>query len=167
MPYVNDTDYAVRKVLNACAERQVDFVIWDYLYMPNRHHYLRISEMLAHIGSYPNSYYRDLYGEEPLPNSQYRTGRNLEILRRCDQLGLETPAPYRLYAGKLKPLNEAALVFKHAAFRNMLQGQQRMAELHRELADLTYHGKATPAQLQASPLWKKIQPILGYGKQTA
>jgi DNA repair photolyase len=162
IPYVNDTDYVVRKVFNACAEREVDFVIWDYLYMPNKQHHIRIGEMLAHLGSYPNSYYRDIYGDQPLPDARYRAERNLEILRRCDQAGLKTPAPHKLYAGKLNPVNEVALLLKHTAFRNALQGQNRMADIHRELADLVYRGGATAEQLRASPLWKTIQPILGY-----
>jgi DNA repair photolyase len=162
IPYVNDTDYVVRKVLKACAERGVDFVVWDYLYMPNKQHHIRIGEMLAHLGSYPNSYYRDIYGEQQLPNAQYRAERNLEILRRCDQIAIQTPAPHRLYAGKLNPVNEAALLLKHTAFRNALQGQHRIADMHRELADLVYRGEATPEKLGVSPLWHTIRPILGY-----
>lgn len=162
IPYVNDTGYSVQRLLRACAERQIDFVVWDYLHMPNRQHTIRISEMLARIGSYPTSYYRDIYGDQPLPNEAYRSERNLDILRRCGSFGLEPHAPHRIYAGRLAPANEAALVLKHTAFRNGLQGQQRMAALHRELSDRVYHGTATPADLQQSPIWKTIRPILGY-----
>jgi hypothetical protein len=161
IPYVNDTDYAVRKVLKACAEREVDFVVWDYLYMPNQQHHIRIGEMLAHLRSYPTSYYRDIYGDQALPNARYRAERNLEILRRFDQAAVQTPAPHKLYAGKLSPLNEAALLLKHTALRNALQGQNRLAEIHRELADLVYHGDVTPEKLRTSPLWPTIRPILG------
>jgi DNA repair photolyase len=165
VPYVNDTDFTVRRLLRACIEREVDFVVWDYLYMPNRHHRNRIGEMISRVKGHPARYYNDLYGEQQLPKADYRAGRNLDILRICDEVGIPTPAPHRLYAGRIAPLNEAALVFKHAAFRNALQGQHRMADLHRELADLTYSGQATPERLRSSPLWSKVKDILGYGSQ--
>lgn len=161
IPYLTDTDYAVQRLLRACVERGIDFVVWDYLYMPNRQHRTRISEMLARIGPYQPSYYRDIYGEQQMPNTQYRAERNLEILSRCDQLGIEPHVPHRVYAGRLDRFNEAALLLKHAAMRNALQGQNHMAMQHRELSDLVYHRQATPEQLRASALWGKIQPILG------
>ncbi len=163
IPYVNDTLHSVRRLLKSCAERGADFVVWDYLYMPNRQHHMLISEMLSHIGSYPPGYYRDIYGEQQLPNLRYRTERNLDMLRICDDLGLSTPAPHKIYAGRLDPINEAALIFKHAAFRNALQEQHHMAELHRQLADIVYRGDVASEQLRGSPLWSKVRPILGYG----
>lgn len=162
IPYLTDTDYTVQRLLRACADRGIDFVIWDYLHMPNRQHRTRISEMLARIGPYQSSYYRDIYGEQPVPSMQYRAERNLKILSRCDQLGLEPHIPHRIYGGHLDPFNEAALILKHAAIRNVLQGQNHMATLNRDLADLVYHRQATPDQLRTNPLWNKIHAILGY-----
>lgn len=162
IPYINDTRYAVHKLLGVCAERGVDFVVWDYLYMANRYHQTRIGEMMSHVSSYPTSYYRDVYGEQSLPNAKYRYERNIEILSRCDHLAMPSHVPHHIYAGKLHPCNEAALIFKHAAFRNALQGQHHMAAHHRELADIVYRGEATPDALRTSPLWSKVRPILGY-----
>ncbi|NJK80208.1 MAG: radical SAM protein [Chloroflexaceae bacterium] len=161
IPYVNDTDYAMRRLLQACAERKVDFVVWDYLYVPDRYHRNRVSEMLAQIGSYPSSYYRDIYGDQIVVNADYRAERNLQFLKRCDMLGLNVHAPHRLYMGKLAPRNEAALVLKHTGFRSLLSGQQRVSLLHRELADQIYTGTVTTEQIQSSPLAATLQGILG------
>jgi DNA repair photolyase len=160
MPYVNDTSYAVQRILRMCADAEVDFVIWDYLYIPNRSHRARINELLTYVGNYPPSYYRDIYRDQPLPHADYRDERNREILRRCDTLTLPPHAPHALFRGRLTPANEAALVLKHAALRNACQGQHRMAELHRTLADAIYRGQAAPDDLRASPLWKVLQPIV-------
>jgi DNA repair photolyase len=160
MPYVNDTNYAVQRLMRMCADAQVDFVIWDYLYIPNRSHRARINDMLTYVGNYPPSYYRDIYRDQPMPHAAYRDERNREILRRCDALTLPPHVPHRFYAGRLAPANEAALVLKHAALRNAYQGQHHMAALHRELADQVYHSHAMPDTLRASPLWHTIRPIL-------
>jgi DNA repair photolyase len=164
IPYVNDTTHSVQRLLEACAERGIDFVIWDYLHIPNRRHNTRIQEMLTYVGNYPNRYYRDLYGEHPLPNADYRAERSREILSRCDQLGIEPHVPHRVYAGRIAPRNEAALLLKHTAFRSMLTGHYRMADQHQKLADMVYRNKATAEQLRASTLWKKLQPLLHYSE---
>ena len=70
----------------AAAEAGADFVVWDFLNIPSERHRARIGEMLARIGSYPPSYYRDLYGTQPLPDASYRANRDRELLARCDAL---------------------------------------------------------------------------------
>jgi DNA repair photolyase len=160
IPYVTDTDYMLSTTLPAVAEAGADFVVWDYLYIPSERHRARINEMLARIGAYPPSYYRDLYGNQPMPNSAYRTERERELLARCDALNLPVRAPYDLYAGKLKPQNEAALLLKHTAYRDAVQGRVHMAALGQNLASLVYRGEATDDQLRESPLYPTLREIL-------
>ncbi len=162
IPYVNDTTYTLKKLFQACTDRGIDFVVWDYLHMPTRSHHTRIQEMLTHVGRYPNRYYQDIYQGQQLPTAGYRAERSGEILRLADSVGLEPHAPHKIYAGKIGTRNEAALLLKHAAFRNAMTGQERMATLHRELAGLVYRSEDTSDQLRASPLWKKVCPMLGY-----
>jgi hypothetical protein len=69
-------------------------------------------------------------------------------------------APYQLYAGKLKPQNEAALLLKHTAYRDAVQGRTNMAALGHDLASLVYRGEASEQQLCQSPLYPTLRDIL-------
>lgn len=161
IPYVTDTDYMLSTTLHAIAEAGADFVVWDYLNIPSERHRARVNEMIARIGTYPPSYYRDLYGNQPLPDAAYRAERDRELLARCDSLNLPVRAPYALYSGKLRPQNEAALLLKHTAFRDAVQGRAHIARLNRDLATRVYRGDATDAQLRESPLYLTLKEILG------
>lgn len=160
MPYVNDTDSALRATLRACAEAQVDFVVWEYLHIPNERHRARINELLTRLGSYPVTYYRDVYRGQSTVSPLYRQDRDSEILTRCDGLGLEVRAPHKLFAGRLNPRNEAALLLKHAAFRDRVQRRERVAALHRELAERIYSGSFDDAALRQSPLYLTLREVL-------
>ena len=160
IPYVTDTDYMLNTTLRAIAEAGADFLVWDYLYIASERHRARINDMLARIGSYPPSYYRDLYGNQPLPSPTYRAEGERELLARCDALNLPVRVPYQIYAGKLKPQNEAALLLKHTAYRDAIQGRAKMAALGHDLANLVYHGEATEQQLRQHPLYTTLRDIL-------
>ncbi len=160
MPYVNDTDLGLRTLLRSLASVPVDFVVWDFLHIPNERHRGRIRDTLGRIGSYPPSYYRDIYREQQLPIPSYRAERSRELLERCDALGIDVRMPHKLFAGKLKPANEAALILKHTAFRDEIQGRHTLALLHRELADQIYAGHYPKKELLSSPLASTVQAIL-------
>ncbi len=166
IPYVNDTNLNLRRVLHACAEVGVDFVIWDYLHIPNERHRHRISVLLSQLGSYPPRYYRDIYRDQATVNLIYRQERDRELLQRCDELGLAPRAPHRLFAGKLSPRNEVALLLRHAAFRDRVQGREHLATLHRELADAVFRGRFKASDLRQSPLYPTIGPLLGLSAVT-
>jgi DNA repair photolyase len=160
IPYVTDTDYMLSTTLHAIAEAGADFLVWDYLYIASERHRARVNDMLARIGSYPPSYYRDLYGNQPLPSPSYRAERERELLARCDALNLPVRAPYQIYAGKLKPQNEAALLLKHTAYRDAIQGRTNLAALGHDLAGLVYRGEAADQQLREHPLYPTLREIL-------
>ncbi len=161
VPYVNDTDLVINTTLRAVAEAGADFVVWDFLHIPNERHRRRVSDMLARIGRYPPSYYRDLYGGSPLPDAAYRADRDAALLRRCDELNLAVRPPHALYRGRLSPQNEAALLLKHAAYRDRVLGRANLARAASELADDIYSGVATQADLRASALYPSLRSILG------
>lgn len=160
LPYVNDTDYVLNTLLRAVADAGADFLLWDYLHIPSERHRARVSEMLARVGNYPPSYYRDLYRSNPLPDTTYRSERDREILARCDALNLPVRIPHDLYAGRLRPHNEAALLLKHTAFRDAVQGRTHMARHARELAERVYRNQATEDQLRDSALYPTLKEIL-------
>ena len=164
MPYVNDTDYMISSTVRAVADAGADFMVWEYLHIPSERHRSRINEMLTRIGSYPPSYYRDLYGQgaqaTPLPSAVYRTERDREILLRCDAQNLPIRAPHHLFAGKINPRSEASLLLKHTAARDAIQGRAQLAAQGRDLADLVFQEQATDAQLRQSPLYPQLAEIL-------
>lgn len=160
IPYVNDTTTATRALLRACAEIGVDFVIWDYLNIPDERHRMRINETLKRIVPHLPSYYRDIYGNEALPNIQYRAERDAELLARWDGMNIEARAPHHLFANRLNPRNEAALLLKHLAFRDIAHGRMHMAAIHRQLADHVYAGDIQTELLERSPLYATLQQIL-------
>ncbi|NTV65889.1 MAG: radical SAM protein, partial [Oscillochloris sp.] len=160
IPYVNDSQAGIRGLLRACAEAQVDFVVWDYLHIPNERHRSRVNEILARVGTFPHRYYRDIYQGQPTVSAIYRQERDAELISRCDGLGLEVRAPHRIFADKLRPANEAALLLKHSAFRDRVQGRERVARIHRGLAEQIYAGDMQPVGLRDSPLAPLIREIL-------
>jgi hypothetical protein len=117
--------------------------------------------MTTRIGAFPPSYYADIFHDQPLPNKRYRADRNIEILERCDTLGLSVRVPHTLFANTIKQTNAIALYLKNAAFRDAVQGREQIASLHRDLANLVYQERATKEHLQLSPLWSELQEIWG------
>jgi DNA repair photolyase len=160
IPYVNDADFSLIDLLRACAEAEVDFVIWDYLHIPNERHRTRINDILARVGSYPASYYRDIYGDQPFVGASYRAERDAVVLQRCDGLALDPRVPHKIFAGRLRPANEVALLLKHAAFRDTVQGRHLLARQSRALAELAYQDRASLEELSVSPLWPTLRRVL-------
>jgi DNA repair photolyase len=165
MPYVNDTESQQRNLLRAIAEAGADFLVWDYLALPNERLRARVSETLARLGSYPSAYYRDLYGQAMVPHALYRREIDRELLERCTSQNLEVRAPLQLYRGKLLPTSSAALLLKQAAFFDAVQGRDRLAAQHRQLAADLYAGQASDEQLRASPLYPTLREILAGAAQ--
>ncbi|MEI8306964.1 MAG: radical SAM protein [Chloroflexales bacterium] len=164
MPYVNDTQSTLRAILRACATAGVDFVVWDYLHISNERHRSRVNEILARVGTFPHSYYRDIYQGQSTVSPDYRHDRDVELMNRCDGLNLEPRVPHRIYAGKLRPTNEAALLLRHSAFRDRVQGRDCVASIHRNLAEQIYAGDTRPAGLRESPIASTIREILDRGQ---
>jgi DNA repair photolyase len=167
LPYVNDTDLVLDATLRAIAATGADFVIWDYLTIPDERHRSRIGDLLMRIGNYPPSYYRDLYRHQALPDLNYRQERNRAVLDRCDALNLPVRVPHALYAGKLAARSEAALLLKHTAFRDAVQGRMNLARQSYELADHVFRGSATEAQMRESPLFPLLSGILSNEPKSA
>lgn len=164
IPYVNDTDYILNSTIHSIAEAQADFLVWDHLHIPSERHRHQVSNMLTRIGTYPPSYYRDLYGAgqsaKALPDISYRTDRDREIMARCDALNLPVRPPHATFAGRLSPRNEAALLLKHEAFRDAVAGRHQLASLERDLAERVFAGTATEAELRRSPQHATLREIL-------
>jgi hypothetical protein len=71
-----------------------------------------------------------------------------------------------LYRQALRPANAAALLLKHTAFRDVVQGRELLGAQHYELADLIYQGHVDE-RLYASPLWPVLREVLGIAQARA
>ena len=160
IPYVTDSSNHISNTLQKIAEAGADFVVWEHLGIPNERHRDRIDDMLSRIGRFPSAYYRDIYGSRPYPGLEYRRKIDEEILRRAGLLGLEGRVPHRLFHRRISPTNEISLLLKHQAFRDATQGRDRLAQLHRSLAEEVYLGRFDQVRMMQSPLWPTIQNIM-------
>lgn len=160
VPYVTDATNHLSRTLSKIAATGADFVLWDYLGIPNERHRERIDDMLGYIARMPSAYYRDIYGQKPYPGLDYRLKIDEELIRRCDMLGLDVRVPHRIYHRRISPSNEISLLLRHQAFRDSVQGRDRLAQLHRSLAEEAYLGRFDQVRMMQSPLWTTIQGIL-------
>ncbi|GAC1558168.1 MAG: radical SAM protein [Herpetosiphon sp.] len=160
VPYVTDQTSHIARTLTRVAEIGAQFVVWDYLGWPNERHHERIDSMLGRIARLPSPYYRELYGSQQYPSLEYRRKIDTELLRRADLLGLDVRAPHHLYHGRVSPANEIALLFKHHAFRDAVQGRDHLAHLHRSLAEEAYLGRFDTVRMMQSPIWPTVQKVL-------
>lgn len=163
IPYVNDTEQSLIQTLRAIANAGADFVVWDFLHIPDERHRERVDTMLARVTRLPPSYYRDLYQRRPIVDDAYRADRNKVLLRLCDDLNLPVRAPHQLYAGRIAPRNEATLLLRHTAFRDAVQGRAHSAQRHRELAAMIYSGTVSEAALHGHPMEPIVRDILARG----
>lgn len=160
VPYVTDATNHLSRTLNKIAATGADFVVWDYLGIPNERHRERIDDMLGYIARMPPAYYRDIYHQKPYPGLDYRIKIDEELIRRCDMLGLDVRVPHRVYHRRISPSNEISLLLRHQAFRDVAQGRERLAQLHRSLAEEAYLGRYDQVRMMQSPLWTTIDGIL-------
>jgi DNA repair photolyase len=160
VPYITDPTNHLSRTLNKIAATGAEFVVWDYLGIPNERHKVRIDDMLGYIARMPTAYYRDIYGQKPYPGLDYRRKIDEELIRRCDMLGLDVRVPHRVFHRRISPANEISLVLRHQAFRDAAQGRDRLAALHRSLAEEAYLGRFDQVRMMQSPLWPTIDAIL-------
>jgi hypothetical protein len=160
VPYVTDPTNHLSRTLSKMAGTGADFVVWDYLGIPNERHHERINDMLGTIARMPSAYYRDIYASKPYPGLDYRIKIDEELIRRCDMLGLDVRVPHRIFHRRISPSNEISLLLRHQAFRDAAQGRERLAQLHRSLAEESYLGRYDKVRMMQSPLWTTIDGIL-------
>ena len=160
IPYVTDGTNHITRTLAKIADAGAEFVVWEHLGIPNDRHKERVDDMLSRIGRFPSAYYRDIYGNGPYPGLEYRRKVDEEILRRAELMGLEARPPHRIFHRRISPSNEISLLLRHHAFRDATQGRERLAQLHRSLAEEVYLGRYDQVRMMQSPLWPTIQNIL-------
>ncbi len=160
IPYVNDTDYALRRLLTMINDAGADYVYWDYLQIINSRHYQRINESLIWMGNYPPSYLRDLYGSEHVINQAYVSERNQVLLQLCDTLQIPVRLPFSAYANRFSVSRAVAFLLAQHASRDALMGRDVLAMQGRDLAQRVLMGDWPLSQLQKHPSYPIFQPLL-------
>lgn len=161
IPYVNDTDYALKRLLSMISDAGADYVYWDYLKILNSRHYQRINESLIWLGNYPPSYLRDLYGNDSEVNRAYRYERNHVLLQLCDSLQLPIRLPFTYFARRFSIERTVSYLLAQHASRDDLMGRDVLAAQGRDLAQRVWHGEWPLAVLQKHPSYPIFQPLLG------
>lgn len=160
IPYVNDTATTANRLITESLAHGADFVAWEYLRLEG-HHRRRMIESLMYAGFHASNYYTDVYPDgATLPSDEYQQTRNRELGALCNHEGISIYAPHHLYAGRLAPTMEAALLLQQTGARNHLQRQPRLATIHAELAEQLYNGTLDESMLRNSPIARRVQSIL-------
>jgi DNA repair photolyase len=160
IPYVNDTDYALKRLLEMISAAGADFVYWDYLQVVNSRHYQRINESLIWMGNYPPSYLRDLYGNDNVINQAYRHERNQVLLQLCDSFQLPIRLPFSYFATRFTRERSIAYLLAQHASRDELMGRGVLATQGRALAQQVFNGEWPISTLQKHPSYPVFQPLL-------
>ena len=160
IPYLNDTDYALKHLIDMSEAAGADFVHWDYIYMLNQRHRNRVYEALARIGNYPPSYMRNLYNDGMTIDSAYQHERNAMLTRMCDDAKLPVHPPYAVFAQRLDPRKELELVILHQARRDMLQGRHTLATIGETLATQIAGGDMPLSELRNYAHYMLIRPAI-------
>lgn len=161
IPYVNDTDYALRRLLSMINNAGADYVYWDYLQIINSRHYQRINESLIWMGNYPPSYLRDLYGSDNTINQIYVSERNQVLLQLCDTLQISVRLPFSSFANRFTVPRAVAYLLAQHASRDALMGRDVLAAQGRALAQRVLDGEWPMQQLQKHPSYPIFQPLMG------
>ena len=114
IPYFTDNRQHMFNLLETVAKVSPDFVVWDYLWIPNDRYRKRMVNFLGDsniIGKLDA-----LYGNNPQPASEYRGNMDRFLIESCRKLGLEPRIPAGIYQkhlhpGKVLQLKERRTVF--------------------------------------------------------
>lgn len=166
VPYINDTDYALRLVLQQIAAAGADFVYWDFLQIPNIRHRNRMNDVMTRVGNYPVSYLRELYTDGPDIDPRYRSERNAAVYVLAEDARLSVRLPYELYKGRFGAAYTVSHLIAQQASRDTLQGRGVLAQQGSALAEAVRHGEWPLERLKnhpAYPLFRDLVPA-GPGK---
>lgn len=160
IPYLNDTDYALKNLLNMIAAAGADFVYWDYLMMPNQRHRIRINETMVRVSNNPPAFLRELYREQPTVDATYRRERDQYIVQQCDMLRLPLQLPYARFAQRLRSQDAVCAVLLQLAHRDALQGREMLATHGVRLAECINAGERPMQELQRHAHYNELRPVL-------
>ncbi|MGD8455802.1 MAG: hypothetical protein PVF83_05395 [Anaerolineales bacterium] len=116
IPYLTDGKEAILSLLRTLAKVSPDFIVWDYLWIPNDRHRNRIEDLLGCVDSKVISKFDTLYENHSQPSLDYREEMDRLMIQSCRELGLEPRVPVKLYQDHLNPDKVEKLKERRMAF---------------------------------------------------
>ena len=116
IPYLTDNKRDILNLLSTVAKAKPDFVIWDYLWIPNDRHRNQIENLLDVIDSKIIKKFNRLYLNKKQPNLEYRRSMDQFLVKSCRQLGLKPRIPNRFYQDHLNPEKVSELKERNLSF---------------------------------------------------
>jgi len=127
IPFLTDDEEHLSRTLETLATAQPDFVLWDYLWLPNEGHRMRMVDLLQDHDRCTLAEYEKLYGDSPQPDISYRRTIDRLMIKHCLRLGLEPRIPPQLYADRLSGGNglrtdvEAGIIPRKSQILNVIK----------------------------------------------
>lgn len=157
VPYLNDTDYALRMLLEQIQAAGALFVHWEYVRMPHQRVQERLIGAVMRTNGFSAAYLRDLYANTATVDARYAQERNHAVVQLCDELHLATHLPYTNFRGRLSLEHEIAMVLLHHAQRDEWYGRSTLASQARALASEVMNGTWHVSELQKHPCYALFQ----------
>jgi DNA repair photolyase len=157
VPYLNDTDYALRMLLEQIQAAGASFVHWEYVRIPHQRIQERLFGAVMRSNGFSAAYLRDLYANTSVIDGRYAQERNHTLAQLCDELHLPTHLPYEYFRGRLSLDHEIAMVLLHHADRDDWYGRFTLASQARTLAADVMRGTWQLGELQKHPCYALFQ----------
>lgn len=116
LPFLTDNKQKILNLLKTLSKVRPDFIVWDYLWIPNPCHKNRIKKILDDIDDRLVPKYNTLYNGNPQPDREYRRSTDRFLIKACRRMSLEPRIPPRLYQDHLAPASVAELKERRNAF---------------------------------------------------
>lgn len=160
LPYLNDTDYAIKKLLEMIADAGADFVYWDYLTISNQRHRSRLGDAMVRVNQFRPAFLRELYDNRETIDPRYRSERDHYIVDVCDSLYLPLALPYQRFFKRLNPRDEVVAVLLQLAYRDSMVGRDMLAIQGKTLAERVVAGHVTPSDFYRYAHYDVVYPLL-------
>lgn len=121
IPCLTDDEEHLVRTLETLATAQPDFVLWDYLWLPNERHRMRMMDLLQDHDRCTLAEYEKLYGDRSQPDISYQRTIDRLMLKHCLRLSLEPRIPPQLYADRLSAEMASELMLKRESFLESLK----------------------------------------------
>lgn len=119
IPFLTDDRKDLLNLLETLAKVKPDFIVWDYLWIPNECHKKQIKDLLQNIDDALIPKYDTLYQSNAQPSLEYRTSMNRFLIKACQSLGLEPRIPPKLYQNYLVPEKVVELIKRRDEFLSL------------------------------------------------
>ncbi len=162
IPYINDTDYALRQTMELVRAAQPAFVYWEYQRLPHLRIQERLTDVLMSVNGRTSMYMRDLYkGQSTIQAQSYLAERNQALLALCDEMRLPVRLPYEYFRGRFDPRLEVSMVLRHHAARDNYAGRTLISNQGMRLAQQVWQGDIDEDVLRTHPAFPLFRDRLG------